>query len=541
MPFKFSIPKRLLYITEHGASAYSWNKGELTPEGVFHNGEAPQIAEFEAWLQKNRRIPLFAVIDVIELDFRYEVIPHARGREALALRERKLNASYRATPFRHVLPLGRESSGRRDDRALLSALTNPEAISPWLPVIARNKAPLAGLCATPLLLAESVTQWPNEHTLLVTLGNNGNIRLAYFYQGSLRFSRLASNLPTERNALASQLTEEVVRTQQYLINLRLLGRDDALHIDIVDNAGNIPLWESKLSSTRLLTFHAIPLHEFASRTKLSLPENKLDELTIEELQLQLLARRLFPNHYAPKEYLHEAYLRLLRLVLHGSTVGALVVGSVLAASTVYELIDEYHEINETNEIAEQLNRDYEKIKASYPPAPALPGAMHESVEAAQTLVKLRKPHQEILGELAQAMEVAPAFRVEKIIWAYAPPEESIPQGEQGNPGKPVPPPVAQADINATQPSAWNALIVAVADRAVRPRSALQSVEQMIKRLSENKELTVKVIRYPYNVTPDAQLDGVAGKAVTESKPTLQLQIIWTPTNSTPTTSSGAPR
>ena len=56
------------------------------------------------------------------------------------MRERRLAQSWRDTPFRCAHIQGREEGGRRDDIVLLSALTNPATLAPWLDALERQRS-----------------------------------------------------------------------------------------------------------------------------------------------------------------------------------------------------------------------------------------------------------------------------------------------------------------------------------------------------------------------------------------------------------------
>ena len=77
---------------------------------------------------------------------------------------------------------GREPEGRRDDRVLYTAITNPEVLRPWLEAIERLHVPLAGIHSAAVfsgnLLAELDLVFP--HALLVTFTPGEAMRQTYF-------------------------------------------------------------------------------------------------------------------------------------------------------------------------------------------------------------------------------------------------------------------------------------------------------------------------------------------------------------------------
>src|SRR4030066_1056 len=107
------------------------------------------------------------------------------------LRARKLKQVFRNSRFTGAWRQVRETTGLRDDRYLLAALTDADWLTPWLSVLHRERVPLCGIAPLALayqhLLSKLRVQAP--HTLLACRLNN-SLRLSYYQNGLLRFSRL---------------------------------------------------------------------------------------------------------------------------------------------------------------------------------------------------------------------------------------------------------------------------------------------------------------------------------------------------------------
>ena len=68
-------------------------------------------------------------------------MPHVGARDREAILERKLTQIFRNVPYRHAQLQGRETEGRRDDRVLYTAVTNPEVLRPWLEIQPYGRLP----------------------------------------------------------------------------------------------------------------------------------------------------------------------------------------------------------------------------------------------------------------------------------------------------------------------------------------------------------------------------------------------------------------
>ena len=92
------------------------------------------------------------------------------------------------------------------------------------------------------------------HTLLACRLNN-SLRLSYYHNGLLRFSRLiGSDTPTQ---LPGNAADEIAKTQLYLTGQRILPREARLHVLLLDPSGQLdsaqaPLNADPAFSTRLI-------------------------------------------------------------------------------------------------------------------------------------------------------------------------------------------------------------------------------------------------------------------------------------------------
>src|SRR6187549_317451 len=102
-------------------------------------------AEFEHQVARMATLPTHFFVDLADEDFRLDTIPHVGAGDRDAIFARKLQQVFRNTPYRHAEMQGRETEGRRDDRVLYTAVTNPEVLRPWVEVLERYEVPLEGI------------------------------------------------------------------------------------------------------------------------------------------------------------------------------------------------------------------------------------------------------------------------------------------------------------------------------------------------------------------------------------------------------------
>ncbi len=219
----------------------------------------------------------------------------------------------------------RETTGRRDDRYLLSALTDADWLMPWLSVLHRERIPLSGI--TPLALAcqylLSKLKAQEAHTLLAYRLNN-SLRLSYYHHGLLRFSRLIGG--DTLTQLPGNAADEIAKTQLYLTGQRILPREARLHVLLLDPSGQLnsaqaPLNADPAFSTRLIDMASLAraLHipdDFLAATPEVAP---LAAIAGEAVHLNLAPPELLQRHteFRWKRGLHAAagLIAMLGLVI----------------------------------------------------------------------------------------------------------------------------------------------------------------------------------------------------------------------------------
>ena len=198
---------------------------------------------------------------------------------------RKYDQAYRNTPYRSSVSLGREESNtrspkseRRDERVLLMALTNQQALNPWLEVMHDERAQVRGIYPLPV-----VTGWINQYliasgqrnaagqgdagglsALFVTFDRAG-LRQIFIDEGRPRFARLAPFLDDTMSRAGERISSEITRTEQYLATLRWLPRDAGpLRVVLVCPAQARATWPLACFNTDRLAFEFPELETLAS-------------------------------------------------------------------------------------------------------------------------------------------------------------------------------------------------------------------------------------------------------------------------------------
>lgn len=221
---------RLLFFDGAQVTAMCWQGGRIDIEGRFANTPVGQEALVRLCLARDLG-PLMFLADIAEEGFQLENIPHLQGADRAALITRRLGQYFYGTPFATAISLGRETSGRRDERVQFAALTRPEMITPWVECLRAARVPLRGVYSLPLVLAKQKLAFAagEKRFILVTV-SQGGLRQTFFDDGQMRFSRLTQLPNTRVNTIGSTCSRETTKTVQYLLGQRSISRGARLPV-----------------------------------------------------------------------------------------------------------------------------------------------------------------------------------------------------------------------------------------------------------------------------------------------------------------------
>jgi hypothetical protein len=511
------LSKLLAYHSGKQTEVYTWRRGALSARHVF-NADAGGIAEFAAHLEKHAELPLYFLVDIIEEDFRLETIPHIQGRSRAALINRKLGQVFRNETYRHTARQGRDTEGRRDDRLLLSALTNSASIKPWVDAIMECRIALAGIYSVPLLsqaIIQKLGLGKIPHLLLVTRQDEGGLRQSYFQNGYLKLSRLVSLAGNNPDELIDAVSEESARIQQYLNNQRLLPRDQALEIHLLFRDDECDSLIDGCDSTP--THHFLPQELRNTAAVLKLDSNTAD---VKSLYLQFLARHRVGNHYA--DMLETRYWRLDRTALAMKSSGIVLVafGILSAAVHIADGLNLATQSDRTRGQAERLEAEARTMQSAFPLLPASPDILKGTVELAEALTARPRTPETLQAVISRALDEFPQVRLQRFKWVLS-----------ANPDLDIGAKSATPATGETAPGGGGEkLEIALLEGEIAPfthyQEALATVERLTARLKATPGLQAIPLALPIDTGPQAQLKGSLNKDAQPPAAHFSLKLIY---------------
>ncbi|MEO5675916.1 MAG: hypothetical protein ABIQ84_00080 [Usitatibacter sp.] len=479
--------------------------------------------EFERYLAGMAQVPTYLFTDLTEEDFRLDTIPHVGTRDREAMVARKLTQIFRNTPYRYAAMQGRESEGRRDDRVIYTAITNPEVLRPWVEAIERHKVPLAGIYSAAVfsatLLEELDLVFP--HTLLVTFTPGEAMRQTYFHDNEIKFSRLTPVDLEEGQTLGAMIAEETTRTWQYLDSLRHFGADDRLEVCVLVHPSDRPAIQPELRDFAQIQYRVVDIEQ--ASMKLGLKPAPLDS-TAEEVMIHLFLLRPATNHFASRELRRYATARRARIALNRAAVVALVAGIAWAGYNVARVFQSDEADTRVATQISELNREFEELARATTTYGAGGSTMRDAVTFYNGAIRTFPSMPEFLRPVSSVLSTHPDVRLWQVSWQAtddakvipalsmsamrgSPPVKAIAKSGEG--GAPQPP---SAEAVANPPFAGGRYEVAMLEATVRVgandfRGALERVEKLAEAISAIPGFRAEVSESPLDVRTSLALQG----------------------------------
>jgi hypothetical protein len=513
--FLYLTNTRLVSLLTSGRSIVSRREFAVSGAGA---------AGFERYLAQVPTTPTRIFTDLSEEDLRLDTIPHVGAGDREAIVARKLSQIFRNTPFRYAQVQGREAEGRKDDRVIYTAITNPEALRVWLEMIERLKVPLEGIHSAAVfsgvLLDELDLLFP--HALLVTFTPGDAMRQTYFRDREIKFSRLSPIDLAEGQTLGGMIAEETTRTWQYLDSLRNFSPDDRLEVCVLVHKNDRATVESALRDFAQLQYRLLDMDEVA--IKLGLKPAPLDS-TAEEVMVHLFLLRKVPNHFATPEMRRYAVRRSARILLTQVSV------AIIAASLVWggwNLWGVYQATETDQRVSQQiagLNRESDEILRSLPSFGVGGSTMRDAVTFYNGSLRRFPAVADFLVPISGVLRAYPDIKLLQVGWLATDDIKATPRLRASTLHDPPPVKAASkttvtatpASAASTQdspnpPFAGGRFEVALLEATVRVpnndfRGARTQVEHLANDISQVEGFRVDVVDSPLDTSPTLELTG----------------------------------
>lgn len=519
---KFSSSrKRVVYFGAESVTVYHWRNGQVAQSFIFDTDETGR-SHFARYLQETRNVPVYLLVDVVEEEYRQENIPHVFGTDRRAIIERKQKRLFRGTSYCHLILQGRESQGRKDDRVLFTALTNPNTLTPWLELLERYKVPLAGIYSLPILSKSLLRELSATSTniLLVSLQAASGLRQTYFRDQQLRISRLIKMPKFGTTAYAPCVMAELEKVHRYLISLRLLSREEPLEIYILAYGELLDDLRQKCVDSQTSHYHLV---DVAGVGKDLGVDSVLRTPFSDTLYLHLLLGLVPGNHYASAK--HTRYFTMHRARASMLMTSMLVVLGAASWSGLNFIqgLSLKHQAVQSAQSADFYEARFEMARQRLPQTVVPPADIKTAMEIVDTISRHKANPFDILSIVSQVLDRYALLHIDQVDWTVsADPNRSPGSLKTREPVRPA---------SRTVTDSYLYYQIAEVKGRIDPfdgnyRSALALVNQFAESLrTSDGVLDVNVESLPLDVSPEARLEGATSAEVQDKEATFSLKVV----------------
>ena len=331
------------------------------------------------------------MVDVVEEEYRQDVIPHVGGSDRRSVLERKHARLFRGTKYCHAIIQGRESDGRKDDKVLLTAITKPEIVSPWVDAANEHKVPVAGIYSLPILsqhLLKNIGA-TGHNVLLISMQSGSGLRQTFFRDKQFKISRLAQMPKMGSAAYASHLMGELEKLRRYLNSLALISRDGPLEIYILSNGELLSDLEKHCRDSSDEKFYLVDIDDLNKRLGI---DSSFNSIYAEAAFSQLLLDTAPKNHYAVDAETKYFSLHRLRGALYAASALLLLAGVAWSGFNFLQAVSLKQQAVDAAEKADFYRARYEAARQGLPPTPVEPEDIKTAVEVviSYAITKVRR-------------------------------------------------------------------------------------------------------------------------------------------------------
>lgn len=537
---KFDLSdRRAIVITGDKIAVYHWRGGGLA-DGFLFDADDAGFGQFARYIEDSPGQPAYLVVDVVEEEYRQETVPHDRGRDRKAMLERRLTRHFRSTPYQYAVTQGREKEGRKDDRMLMTALTNPDQLDPVLRVFNEFKVPLAGIYSLPILSNRmlEVIDAKASNVLLVTLHGSSGLRQTFLHNGELRVSRLAKMPRYGSVSYAPHIIGELDKFRRYLVSLRQTAADLPVDVYIVTGGNLIGELRQQTRAQDLVRYHLVNVADIGKRLKIS---GALTTPYSDLLFANLLLADPPRNQYAPRH--QTRYFRMHRTRLGMMAIG----GLTLFGATLWSGVNFIDGLSlrqqsvDAKDRAEFYASRYDVAQKRLPATAVPPRDVDAAVNAVDALMKYKSSPLDSMKIVSQALGPYPSLQIDRIDWGTSgdpttalsnasgasggAANAAAPEGGSPTPAGSVPP-VDGGDGRTYLYYQIAEITGHVAPFAGNYREAIAMVEKFRDTLArESKAYKVEILQLPLDVSSGGSLQGEAEQKAQEMRAGFSVRMV----------------
>lgn len=520
--------KRALFISTDKVAVYHWSKGDLADAYLFDTDDEGR-ENFSRYLKETSKAPFFVIVDVFEEEYRQDTIPHVFGPDRLSIIERKVSRLFRDTPYYFHQVIGREEEGRRDDQILLTAITNPDTVKPWIDMLEEEKVPLVGIYSLPLFtesILKNIEEEPSKHKLIVSIQSISGLRQTYFHNDKFRISRLVQMPRYGSTPYGPYIRDEVEKIRRYLNSLRLISADESLQIYFLLTGDLLKELKEEYSGQGYEGYIFCDLND--------LLEKAGSEVTIktpfsDRYFVQQVLKTKPANFYASKQEKRYFSMRRLRYSMVAASILLLLGGVIWGGINFMDGLGYKQDSLAAQKKAQFYTTLYDLAKQRLPKTPVEPGDLKVAIDLTDKLSAHKTSPLDTLQTVSRSLERYPSIQLLKLSWmASTDPNVNL---EKGSVSKPTTPQIIGASsTQLTTAPGFDSYHVAKLEGRIEPfdgnyRQAIDLINRFAESLRQKNNIhDINIISLPLDVSSEASLQGSAQQRVGRADFSMRIVV-----------------
>jgi hypothetical protein len=518
---------QVMIVNNRDLQLFVWENKSLKFVSEF-DGSQQSLEAFKQIQNTYKTFPAIFVTNFLEESFRSETIAPVSGSDRKALLERKLDYAFRKTPYRTASTIDKEKEGRKDHRVLLSGLTKPELLTPWIKILLANRTPVQSISSAAFLsetFATHIKLHTENYLLIASLENNFDLRQTYMRRGKVLFSRLTSLSSRTQEEIGKEIYKESVQIRSYLERVKLLPYEETLKINVYSIYDDSEINLNQKSS-HLNNFESINIQQEIIKYPAVLNKNQLGSMIF--FLCALIQQKKIKNTYAPPKVRKYYLLKNLGSALSYSSVALIILSLLISAPMFLDSLDLSSQRAQLQQQTQPLLVEYDLLSQRFPETPIPSKEMALVVETTEQIRNLSINPTEAMAYISSKINSSPNLQVTEINWLL--------DSTQADPFDPL---AQQMRYLSMQNDAENAYKAAILDHRAELkvqisgmvyssgsyREAQQEVEQFSNALAENSNVSVTQIQMPTDVRVDTQVSTTIDNNELRAPFTLQLDFV----------------
>ena len=408
--------KRIALIDADGLSIFVMHKGQLQHDAKFSDEDFGHD-NFREYLLEQPITPITLLVDSVAEDFLVESLPHVSYYDRAGFLNRKSEGHFRGLEYRSSSIVGREESGRKNDKVLFSALTKNQIIEPWIRVLLQEEIPIQGITTPAFALSKVVEHYNllSKRAALVVNWEKTGIRQTFIANKRMMFSRLSQIYDyDDPGDLATEIIDTCVQTKDYIERIGLLKFDQSLDLHIITpQLSEEHFTDSKNAATFFVVRHHRPADLLPEDSYHGSEESKTAVLLC--LELGVRSGQL-SNRYAPSAVRRFYDLGQVRRIIWATAFASLLISSGISLPLVLDALQSRSRIAELETELQPMRLQYDALTAEFPETPIPTEAMELAVRNYQLIQSQLQNPVDLMQQVSAIVARFPTVQLSTLRW-----------------------------------------------------------------------------------------------------------------------------